>query len=406
MNPSLNPSRRQFIGGTLAAAGSLLGVMSSPAAEEKSKFTRKIKTGFIGGGGRGRWIAGLFMSHGGYEPVAVADYFRPVADKLGDALGVDAARRFSDLSGYKKVIESGIEALVIEDVPFFYPEQARAAVEAGLHVYIAKPVAVDVPGCLAIGAAGKLATQKQRVFLVDYQIPTDPINIEVARRIRDGGLGPLAQVQTYGITGGFKDPPKTATIESRLQHLVWVNDTALGCDYIGNYDIHAIDAAIWVIGQRPVVAMGGARICRASPHGDAHDVCSVVYEYADGLVHNHYGQGLANNMDGVLVAAFAGPVANAQINYWGKAFVRGGPKHFGGGSIINLYEAGAVRNIATFHQNIVEQKYANDTVPRAVDGGLTCILGREAGARHARLTMDDLIRENKRLDVDLSGLKA
>ena len=78
-------------------------------------------------------------------------------------------------------------------------------------MYMAKPVAVDVPGCLAIEAAAKLATQKKQCFLVDYQMPTDPVNIEVVERILDGGLGKLAQVATFGFGGGFADPPKTAT---------------------------------------------------------------------------------------------------------------------------------------------------------------------------------------------------
>ena len=405
--------RRQFISTTLAATavGSFLTAMRSGAAEAKPasppatpEFKRKIKAGFVGGGGRGAWIAGLFKQHGGYEPVAVADYFQPVADGLGNALGVDSARRFSGLSGYKKVIESGIEALVIEDIPYFYPEQAQAAVDAGLHVYIAKPVAVDVPGCFSIEASAKQAAKKDRVFLVDYQIPTDPVNIAVAKAIREGALGKLAQVQTYGISGGFSDPPKTATIESRFQHLTWVNDVALGCDNIGNFDIHAIDAALWVIGQRPVSAMGSSQIRRPNPHGDSRDVCSVVFEYADGLVHNHYGQALHNASDSDLSALFAGTAANAQIKYWGKSFVRGGPKSCAG-KVENLYTAGAVRNIATFYEKITEAKFENDTVPRAVDGVLTCILGREAAARHTKLTMEELLKENTRLQVDLKGLK-
>ncbi|MFO1492807.1 MAG: Gfo/Idh/MocA family oxidoreductase [Kiritimatiellia bacterium] len=406
-------NRRHFLGNTLALSATthLSGVLAATAAGEAPAVPapapkRKIKTGFIGGGGRGAWIAGLFQQHGGYEAVAVADYFKPVAGKLGDALGVDAARRFSGLSGYQRVIESGIEALVIEDVPYFYPEQARAALEAGLHIYMAKPVAVDAPGCLAIEDVARKSTAKQRVFLVDYQIPTDPVNLEVAKRIREGGLGKLAQVQTTGMGGGFNDPPLTATVESRLQSLVWVNDTALGCGNIGNYDIHAIDAAIWVIGQRPVAAMGASRICRSTPHGDAHDVTSVVFEYADGLLHNHIGQALKNNNDGVLSAVFHGPAANATITYWGRALVRGGNKHFGGGPVENLYAAGATRNIAEFHDCITGGRFGNESALRAVDSCLACILGREAALRNGRLTLEELLRENKRLEVNLSGLQA
>ena len=402
-------SRRRFIGGGLAVAASALPGFAGERSAEPAKtaeFKRKIKLGVIGNGGRGSWIAKLFQKHGGYEMWAVADYFQEVADTCGDALGVEKARRFSGLSGYRKLIESGVEAVAVETPPFFIPEHASAAVEAGLHVYMAKPVAADVPGALRIEAAGKLATRKQRCFLVDYQMPTDPINIEVVARIREGGLGKIAQVQTVGICNAFNDPPKTATIESRLRGLIWVNDIALGCDYIGNFDIHAIDAAIWALGQRPVSAVGSSRIARPDAHGDSHGVCSVVYEYADGLVHNHFGQGLHNNNTGELSAAIHGTEANALINYWGKAYVRGGGKHYGGGAVENLYLAGAERNIARFYRDVTECHFENATCKRAVDGVLACILGREAAARRVRLTMDELIGENKRLEADLTGLKA
>ncbi len=402
-------NRRRFIGGGLAVATSALpgfAAEKTVAPVKPPEFKRKIKLGVVGNGGRGGWIAKLFQKHGGYEMWAVADYFQEVADKCGDALGVDKARRFSGLSGCRKVIESGVEAVALETPPYFIPGYAQAVVEAGLHVYMAKPVAVDVPGALQIEAAGRLATQKQRCFLVDYQMPTDPVNIEVARRVREDGLGKLAQIHTVGICSGFNDPPKTATIEDRLRGLIWVNDIAIGCDFIGNFDIHAIDAAIWVVGRRPISAVGSSRIVRPNPHGDSHDVCSVVYEYGDGLVHNHFGQGLRNNTSGELSATIHGTEAHAIVNYWGKAYVRGGKKHYGGGAVENLYLAGAERNIARFYREVVEGHWENDTCQRAVDGVLACVLGREAAARHERLTMEQLIRENKRLEVDLSGLKA
>lgn len=91
-------------------------------------ITRKVKLGLVGLGGRGHWIAGLFAKHGGYDVHAVADYFPQVADEQGTALGVDPAQRFSGLSGYKRVIEIGVEAIALEDIPYFFPEQVRDAV--------------------------------------------------------------------------------------------------------------------------------------------------------------------------------------------------------------------------------------------------------------------------------------
>lgn len=73
--------------------------------------------------------------------------------------------------------------------------------------------------------------------------------------------------------------------------------------------------------------------------------------------------------------------------------------------MVNLYEEGAKRNIATFHRHVTEGRHDNPTVRRTIDGTLTTILGREAGHRGVRLTMADLLKENKRLTVDLTGLK-
>jgi myo-inositol 2-dehydrogenase/D-chiro-inositol 1-dehydrogenase len=131
---------------------------------DNSQVTRKIKLGVIGCGKCGSWIANLFKNHGGYQMHAVADYFQHVADKCGDAIGVNSDRRFSGLSGYKKLIASGVEAVALETPPYFFPEHAAAAVDAGLHVYMAKPVAVDVPGSLTILDAGKKSTKNKRVF--------------------------------------------------------------------------------------------------------------------------------------------------------------------------------------------------------------------------------------------------
>jgi myo-inositol 2-dehydrogenase/D-chiro-inositol 1-dehydrogenase len=396
-------SRRRFIKATAAAA--VLHPLAS-LGQDASPNKSKIKIGLIGAGGRGAWIAGLFQQHGGYHFHAVADYFQPVAEKAGAALGVDKTRCFSGLSGFRKLIECGVEAVVIETPPYFLPEHAAAAVAAGLHVFMAKPVAVDVPGCLTIESVAAEATKKQKVFLVDYQIPTDPANIEVARRIKDPGFGPLLQVQSIGICNGFGDPPRGPTLESRLQNLIWCNDINMGCDYIGNFDIHAIDAAMWVIGERPVAASGSSRIARPDPHGDSRDICSVIYRYANSVIHNHFGQALANQSTGAIKIIAHSAKAHGQIDYYKEAFVLGGGELRFKGAVENLYAQGAVRNIATFHQNVITGVFTNDTVRRSVDGCLACILGREAAALGTELTMDQLLGENRKLQPDLTGLKA
>ena len=270
----------------MLAAASVAQAQNKPAS---AKIDRKIKVGIVGCGGRGSWIAGLFHRHGGYEFIAAADYFQDRAEKTGTSLGANKSKCFSGLSAYKRLIESGVEAVILETPPYFFPKHAEAAVRAGLHVYMAKPVAVDVPGTLKIGALGKTSTENKRVFLVDYQMPTDPVNREVCKRLRQGGLGKLQMVFSVGTSGGgsFNDPPLTGTIESRLTNLIWVNDDALGCGYIGNFDIHVVDAVIWALGKRPVLAYGKGGRCRKDPHGDSFDTNFVTYTFDDGLAWNH-----------------------------------------------------------------------------------------------------------------------
>jgi predicted dehydrogenase len=368
------------------------------------EFKRKIKVGIVGNGGRGAWLAWLFEKHGGFEVHAVADYFPEVSSRCGAQHGVHPSRRFSTLSGYKRVLESGVEAVALETPPYFLAEMGNSAVEAGKHVYMAKPVAADVPSALAVRAAGLKATQKKQCFLVDYQIPTEPGNQEVVKRIVAGGIGPITQIQTIGFAHGFPDPPKTANLESRLQNLTWVNDIAMGGDYIGNYDIHAIDAALWVLGRNPVSAFGHSRRCRPEPHGDAHDACSVVFEYADGLVHNHCGQAFKNQMYEELTCWVYGTTGFGALRYYSKAQLKSFDDAYSA-DVENLYEEGAIRNVDKFYRNITEGHFENETVERAVQGAIVCILGREAAANQTRVFMTELLKAPKRLEVDLTGLK-
>jgi predicted dehydrogenase len=99
-------------------------------------------------------------------------------------------------------VTSGVEAVVLQTPPYFFPQHAAAALDAGLHIYMAKPVAIDVPGTLAIKSLAARATREKRVFQADYQLPRDPVNVEVAKRIRTGALGKLQTVFSSGWAGG------------------------------------------------------------------------------------------------------------------------------------------------------------------------------------------------------------
>ena len=150
------------------SATAALSVLPAKATEQhKPNIERKIKLGIVGLGHRGNLVGDFCQAHGGYEVTAVADYFEKTVRESGQRFGLAEGKIFSGLSGYMRILDSGVEALLIMDVPYFYPEQASAAVEAGCHVYMAKPIAVDVPGVQTIAASAKKATAKNLCFLVD-----------------------------------------------------------------------------------------------------------------------------------------------------------------------------------------------------------------------------------------------
>ena len=97
--PTRQMTRRDFLSSTGAAALGFAVVRAG--AVVGTQANSRIKVGIVGLGDRGRMIAGMLQRHGGYEIVAVADYFEEVANAAGDRFGVSKQNRFSGLSGYK-----------------------------------------------------------------------------------------------------------------------------------------------------------------------------------------------------------------------------------------------------------------------------------------------------------------
>jgi len=396
-------NRRQFLGGTLAAAASF--TIIKPSKVRGTEVNSRIEVGCIGLGGRGSLIAKMLTKHKGFQITSVADYFPEVSTKAGEKFAVAANRRFSGLSGYKKLIDSKVDAVFCETPPYCFPEHVSAVVNAGCHVYLAKPVACDVPGCLTIAKMGKKATEKKKVFLVDFQMPTDPFIIESVSRVHKGDIGPVAMMSSFYTDDGFRDPPQTDTIESRLRHLIWVNDVNIGGGMIVNADIHAIDVGLWIAGKRPISAMGCSRVGKSNAYGDTAYVYSLTYQFENGLIMSHRSEHLRNTK-GFTCGCFAyGPEGYLEANYEGKAWVHGIRKAYRGGEVTNLYVEGIKRNLNRFENSIVGGMYDNPTVQSSVNSTLTTILGRQAAKKNTILTWDEMIKENEKLEVDLTGLK-
>ena len=398
-------SRRSFIAGAGAAAVSFSVVR--PELARGYTADAKVDLGIMGCGGRGTWIIDLFKQHGGYNIVAAADYFQDRVDNLGDKFEVKPENRFTGLSGYRRMLDLKLDAVAIESPPYFHPEQAAAGVEAGCHVYVAKPIAVDVPGCKTIGESGKKATDKGLCFLVDFQTRADEFYIEALKRVHDGALGQLAFGEATYHAGvpwaGQIDFAKEDNPENRLR--AWGLDRVLSGDIITEQNIHTLDVVNWIMNGPPVCAFGtGGQKVR--DFGTCWDTFSVVFQYPDNVgitFSSRQFNGHGTQPEGIRNRMF-GSKGVLETQYGGEVLTRG-ENFYRGGSTPTIYKQGAVNNIATFHANIQNGDATNPTVPESVRSNMLTILGRTAAYEGRIVTWEEIEKSDEKLAADLKGLK-
>ena len=398
-------SRRRFIAGAGAAAG--LSIVS-PQVAFGAEANEKIRIGFVGCGGRGGFVGSIVAEDGGFEITAAADYFQDRVDGFGEKFGVDAKARFTGLGAIDKMLASGlVDAVAVHSPPYFHPEHVAKSVDAGKHVLVAKPIAVDVPGVRSVEASTAKAAEAGLSVMVDVQSRGDEFFQGALGRVRDGGaLGEFTYgrcMADYGaITPQAEDD---GSPEARLRN--WVFDIAYSGDIITEQNIHAVDIFAWALGA-PKRAYGvRGRKARLAP-GDTSDHYVVNFEYENGGAvsftsrqYNAFGSpGAIDNeiygTKGVLFTQFAGTV-----------MIRGGKDSFyRGGKSPNLYKTGSVTNVAQFRDAIRAGKPDVTTVPGAVETTLVTVLGRQAGVADGALDWDTVAADTTKLTPDLTGLKS
>lgn len=395
--------RRQFV--TRAGAAAMSFTIVSPRMVRGTAANSKITLGIVGCGMRGKWIADIFAAHSGYEIVSVADYFMERADELGDKHGVSRTHRHATLSGYKRLLEQKPDAVAIESPPYFHPEQAAAAVDAGVHVICAKPIAVDAPGCQIIAEAGQKATSRQQCFFVDFQTRANGLYREAVKRVHYGHIGRLGFGEAcfnggdvwnswnpvaHFLEANPNDP------EARLK--AWGMDKVLSGDILVEQCIHTIDVATWILDAHPVSAYGtGGR--SHYKHGDIWDCFAIAYRFSPNvpvLVNaKQFGEGYSDI--GCRIHGLKGTI---DTHYGGDVSIRGS-NPYRGGNTGNLYPEGTAANIAEFHNNITAGQFTNPTVTPSVRSNLASILGRTGSYRRREVTWDEMMQENEELESDI-----
>jgi len=296
---SLSISRRSFLkaSAVTAASAALVGAHGLAFAQKAgSTGSDKIRVGLIGCGGRGTGAATDCMSSSaGVELWAMGDLFQDRLDGsfsglsgnegLKGKFNVTKDRCFVGWDAYKKVIASGVDLVILATPPGFRPMHLKAAVEAGKHVFMEKPVAVDAPGIRTVLAAGEMAKQKRLGIVAGTQRRHQNGYVATMKRIHDGAIGEIVSAQCYWNQGGLwmhPRQPEWTDMEWQLRN--WLYFTWLSGDHICEQHVHNIDVINWAMQAHPVKAVGlGGREVRTDPaYGHIFDHFAVEFEYPSG----------------------------------------------------------------------------------------------------------------------------
>jgi len=290
-NSSDKLDRRRFIGST-AAATALMFI--KPELVRGTDANSAVRVGLLGCGGRGTVDATNLVDTGGARVVALADMFqdqldtaRANFDKLQQAKGfaaIDSSQLFVGPNAFHEIAASReVDAIVVATPPYFHPQHLEAVVAAGKHVYLEKPVAVDVPGAKRVIEIGQRAEGRLSLD-VGFQIRDCPPFVEMVRRIHAGAVGKIACGEAYYLTGYIERPawPTASPAERRLRN--WIYDRALSGDIIVEQNIHVIDICNWVLQAHPLRASAtGSRLGRPANDGDCYGNYNAVFHYPDGV---------------------------------------------------------------------------------------------------------------------------
>jgi predicted dehydrogenase len=268
------------------------------------KSPDKIKVGLIGCGGRGirAGIIDCAESSPGVELVAIGDVFEDHVKSAPETIKTNLQKRglpvkdiykvtpettFAGFDAYKNVIACDVDMVILTSPPFFRPEHLRAAVEAGKHVFMEKPIAVDPVGVRSVIESSDLALEKGLAIVAGTQLRRILSNRETIKRVHNGDIGDLTGGQVVRSGGAMRDwrseeetrKPEWSDMEYHIRR--WLFWTWQSGDFITEMHVHNLDIMNWILGSHPVQCMGvgGRQVRTEAKYGDCYDHFAVEYEY-------------------------------------------------------------------------------------------------------------------------------
>jgi predicted dehydrogenase len=305
-NENFLTDRRTFLK-TSAALG---GALAMPAVLSGDLFaganSDTLRVGLIGCGGRGTGAAAqALQADGNVLLTAMGDAFpEPLeqslkelqaGEKTGGKVRVTPEKCFVGLDAYQRVIDSGVDVVLLASPPGFRPEHLKAAVQAGKHIFCEKPVATDAPGVRSVMESAKLAKEKKLSLVSGFCWRYNGARREFYRRIHAGEIGAVRAIYASYYAGCVKPMPPASRRPAGMGDLEWqlrnwYNFTWLSGDGLVEQACHSVDKIAWAMKDAPplkAVAVGG----RQTPNneGNIYDHLFVVYEFPD-AVHAFLGQ--------------------------------------------------------------------------------------------------------------------
>ncbi len=293
----LHLSRRDFVRastavGLAAMAGGMVARSAHAAGNEE------LKVGLIGCGGRGTGaVIDMLDAAPSARVHAIADAFgdrvSSARAQWGNVESKDLAKRcalpdervFTGFDGYQKVLASGVDVVILATPPGFRPRHFAAAIDAGKHVFMEKPVAVDPEGVRIVLAASKKAAEKKLNVVTGTQRRHEKCYLEAVQRVRDGAIGKVVHASVFWNQGGlWMHPRKPEWTDLEWQMRNWLYFTWLSGDHIVEQHVHNIDVGQWFMDATPTrcVGLGGRQVRTSQDYGHAFDHFAIEFEFADG----------------------------------------------------------------------------------------------------------------------------
>lgn len=390
-------SRRDFLATSAAVAG---GLLASPFPAVHAAGDETIKVGLIGCGGRGTGAArDCAVSSAGVKIVALGDAFPDRIDaarqnlkrELGDKFDVSDDHCHVGFDAYKKVLDSGIDLVILATPPGFRPMHLEAAVAAGKNIFTEKPVGVDGTGIRRVLAAYEEAKKKNLAIVAGTQRRHQQFYVDSMEAIHEGAIGDVVAGRCYWNQGPLWNKPRESSwsdMEWQLRN--WLYFTWLSGDHIVEQHVHNLDVMNWAIKAHPVraVAMGGRQVRTDPAYGHIFDHFAVEYEYPNGVFVSSYCrqiEGCENNVSEAL--------AGSKGNWDSRANrVPGSRRRSRGGGETNPY----VQEHTDLIASIRAGKPLNE-LKTVAESTLTAIMGRMSAYTGKAVSWEQAI--NSKLDL-------